>query len=250
VSGEVVLQAEGLVKRYGGLTAVAGVSLRLRQGEILGLIGPNGAGKSTLFSLLAGSVAPSAGTVALGGQQLTGLPAFRVARAGLVRTHQIVRPFAALTLLENAQVAAHHARGPRRDPREAAREALRFTGLGDRADALPGSLTLAGRKRLELARALALQPRVLLLDEVIAGVNPAEAQEMTALIRSLRDQRGISLVMTEHVMPAVMSLSDHLIVLDAGRLIAEGRPEAIARDPAVIAAYLGQRRAPAAEVAR
>ena len=246
-----ILRAEGLVKRYGGLTAVGGVSLGLRQGEILGLIGPNGAGKSTLFSMLAGSVPPSEGRVYLGEQELTGLPAWRVARAGVVRTHQIVRPFAALTLLENVEVAALHAsrslQGEPQDPREAAWEALRFTGLDGRANELPGSLTLAGRKRLELARALALRPRVILLDEVIAGVNPAEAQEMTALIRKLRDERGVSIVMTEHVMPAVMSLSDHILVLDAGRLIAEGKPSEVVKDPNVIAAYLGQSHAPDAK---
>jgi branched-chain amino acid transport system ATP-binding protein len=242
-----VLRAEGLVKRYGGLTAVGGVSLGLREGEILGLIGPNGAGKSTLFSMLAGSVPPTEGHVYLGAEELTGLPAWRVARLGVVRTHQIVRPFAALTLLENVEVAALHAPGASVDPHDAAWEALRFTGLDARATELPGSLTLAGRKRLELARALALRPRVVLLDEVIAGVNPAEAQEMTLLIRRMRDERGVSIVMTEHVMPAVMSLSDHILVLDAGRLIAEGKPAEIVKDPNVIAAYLGQSHAPEAK---
>jgi branched-chain amino acid transport system ATP-binding protein len=236
-----LLTARGLSRRFGGLLAVDGVDLDLREGEILGVIGPNGAGKTTLFALLSGSLRPTAGRVALDGQDLTGLPAHRVARAGLVRTHQIVRPFANLTVLENVLVAArHHRRHGAAHATSRARAALERVGLGDRAGHLPGSLTLAGRKRLELARALALRPRVLLLDEVIAGVNPAEAQEMGQLIRRARDDRGVSIVMTEHVMPAVMSLSDHLCVLDAGRLIAEGKPEEIVRNPEVIAAYLGK----------
>ena len=243
---EPLLRAESLVKRYGGLTAVGGVSLRLEAGRILGLIGPNGAGKSTLFAMLAGSTKPSSGQVFLEGRELTGLPAYRSARAGVVRTHQIVRPFTALTLLENAAVGALHAPGARGiDPHTAAWEVLRFVGLDGRAHELPGGLTLAGRKRLELARALALRPKVLLLDEVIAGVNPAEAKEMALLIRRARDDRGVSLIMTEHVMPAVMSLADHLVVLDAGKLIAEGKPEEIVANPEVIAAYLGNAHASA-----
>ena len=235
-----VLRAEGLVKRYGGLTAVGGVSLQLGPREILGLIGPNGAGKSTLFSLLAGSTPPTEGRVFVGAQELTHRPAYVAARAGVVRTHQIVRPFSALTVLENAAVAALHAPLPHAvDALTAARDALAFVGLEDRAEHLPATLTLSGRKRLEIARALALRPRVLLLDEVIAGVNPAEALELAALIRRLRDERGVSIVMTEHVMAAVMRLCDRVMVLDAGRRIAEGSPAEVVANPAVIAAYLG-----------
>ncbi len=236
-----VLKAQGLTKRFGGLKAVDDVDLQLQQGQILGLIGPNGAGKSTCFAMLAGSIPPTAGRVFLGDRELTGMPAFRVARIGVVRTHQIVRPFVSLTVLENAIVAAVQCSG--RDhagARALAREVLRFVGLEERRHQYPSGLTLAGRKKLEMARALACAPKVLLLDEVVAGVNPAEAQEMARLIRRARDERGLSIVMIEHVMPAVMSLSDQVLVLDAGRLIAAGAPQEIVRHPDVIAAYLGK----------
>ncbi len=239
-----VLRAERLSKRFGGLKAVDDVTLTLEEGRILGLIGPNGAGKSTCFSMLAGSTPPSAGRVFLGEKEITGVPAFRAARAGVVRTHQIVRPFANLSIFENAVVAAVQCAG--RDhsgARALAREVLEFTGLDKRRHEYPAGLTLAGRKRLEMARALACCPRVLLLDEVIAGVNPVEAQEMVALIRRIRDERRVSIIMTEHVMAAVMRLCEQVIVLDAGRLIASGEPKHIVQNPEVIAAYLGTRHA-------
>jgi branched-chain amino acid transport system ATP-binding protein len=242
-----ILAGESVSKHFGGLKAVDQVDFELHQGEILGLIGPNGAGKTTLFSVAAGSVPPTAGRVLLEGRQVSGRSAHRSVHLGICRTHQIVRPFARLTVLENVLVGHYHGRpadAGAGDPRRVATEILDFIGLAGRAEQLPGQLTLAGRKRLEVARALATGPRVLLLDEVIAGLNPVETTAMVELIRQIRD-RGVSIIMIEHVMNAVMNLSDRVLVLDHGRKIVEGTPTEVAADPRVITAYLGSDGEPA-----
>jgi branched-chain amino acid transport system ATP-binding protein len=236
-----LLVGESVCKYFGGLKAVDDVSFTLHEGEILGLIGPNGAGKTTLFSVAAGSTPATRGRVLLEGKEVSGKVAHRSVHQGICRTHQIVRPFARLSVLENVLVGHHYGRpGPGHGtPREHALGLLEFIGLGDRVDALPSELTLAGRKRLEVARALATAPRVLLLDEVVAGLNPVEGQRLVDLIRQIRD-RGTSIIMIEHVMHAVMGLSDRVMVLDHGRTIAEGVPQEIVDNPAVIEAYFGR----------
>ncbi len=232
------LVVEGIVKRFGGLTALGGVSLTVEPGEIVGLIGPNGAGKTTLFGVISGFVPPDAGRVRLGGRDLAGLAPHEVCRLGLARTFQLVRPFARLSVLENVAVAAlvrHPTRGAALD---AAAAALARVGLEGRAEEPAGSLPLGLRKRLEIARALATEPKVLLLDETLAGLTAGETDQMVAALGRLRDG-GMAIVVIEHVMRAVMALSDRIVVLHHGEVIASGTPAAVSADPAVIEAYLG-----------
>jgi branched-chain amino acid transport system ATP-binding protein len=234
-----LLRVESVSKSFGGLRAVHRVSCDLAEGEILALIGPNGAGKTTLFHMVSGFLPPDEGTVTFAGEPLAGLRPHDICLRGLVRTFQVARPFLRLSVLENVVVGALERVKHRRDAVTIAEEVLEVTGLTGKADSPGHSLTLPDRKRLELARALATGPRALLLDEVMAGLNPTETGWLIDLIRAVH-ARGITILLIEHVMKAVMSLSQRVMVLSYGELIAEGRPEEIVRDRKVIEAYLGE----------
>ncbi|MGH6789012.1 MAG: ABC transporter ATP-binding protein [Pseudolabrys sp.] len=235
-----LLDATNLNKRFGGVHAVEELSFTVNQGEILGLIGPNGAGKSTVFNLINGVITPDTGKIVFDGADITGLPPYTVARQGLARAHQIMQPLLGLTVLENCMVGACFGRENMGlgDARDAAREVAESVGLGARIDALAGSLTTGGKKRLEMARALSARPKLLLLDEVLAGLNPTEIGRMIETVRGIR-KSGVTIFMIEHVMRAIMSLSDRIVVLNLGRKLAEGLPREIAENPDVIKAYLG-----------
>ncbi|QXM26305.1 ABC transporter ATP-binding protein [Elioraea tepida] len=230
--------AEYVTVRFGGLVAVNDASVPVPEGKIVGLIGPNGAGKTTLFATIAGFQRPNAGRIVFAGRDITRLPPHRRARLGIARTFQIVQPFAGLTVRENIAVGAHLRHVARAEALAAAEAVAQRVGLEPLLDLPAAALTVAGRKRLELARALATEPRLLLLDEVLAGLNPSEVRDMIPVIRAIRDD-GVTVLMIEHVMQAVMALAEEVHVLAEGRIIARGAPEAVARDPAVIEAYLG-----------
>ena len=234
-----MLTVEHLTKRFGGLVAVDDASLSVPEGAIVALIGPNGAGKTTLFATIAGFLRPDSGRVRLRDTDITGERPDRICARGMVRTFQITQPFAHLTVLENVMVGAYLRTGVRSEAAEVARRTAERVGMGGRLDAMAGDLTVAGRKRLELARALATAPRLLLLDEVMAGLNPTEIEEIVAVIRAIRDD-GVTILLIEHVMQAVMSLAEHIHVLNDGRMIADGTPAEIAANAAVIEAYLGK----------
>ena len=235
-----ILEARGLVRRFGGLTAVDRVDLRLDAGEALGLIGPNGAGKTTLFNLLAGQLRADNGSIRLLGREVQGRPPHQICHLGLARTFQVPRPFLSLSVFDAVLVGARFGRAtPDQSPWSVARRCLRRTGLTRRRHDPVGSLNLAERKRLDLARAIASNPRVLLVDEAAAGLNPAEVRETVDLLRDIRDA-GVGIVYVEHVMEAVLELSDRVQVLNQGGTIAVGAPDEVMRDPLVIEAYLGR----------
>lgn len=234
-----MLKLERLSKRFGGLQAVDDVSLQVPQGSLTALIGPNGAGKTTLFALMSGFIKPDQGQVFLQGREITGQSPDRNARLGMTRTFQIVQPFAAQTVRENIAVGAHLHMRSRSQALAQAEQVARDVGLHSQLDKPAADLTVAGRKRLELARALATQPKLLLLDEVLAGLNPQEIAEMIPVVRAIAN-RGITVLMIEHVMQAVMSLAEQVWVLAQGRLIAHGTPAEVTRNPQVVQAYLGQ----------
>ena len=233
-----MLEAHNVTKRFGGLVAVSQASLKVAQGSIVALIGPNGAGKTTLFAAMTGFHKPDSGSVTFDGADITGLMPHAIARRGLVRTFQIVQPFGALSVRENIAVGAHLREPDRQTALARAGEIATRLGMGSMLDQPAATLTVAGRKRLEVARALATSPKLILLDEVMAGLNPTEIDEIVPIIRAVRDA-GTTVLLIEHVMRAVMRLSERVYVLNQGRMIAEGTPQEVAARPEVVEAYLG-----------
>jgi branched-chain amino acid transport system ATP-binding protein len=235
-----LLQVQEMTKTFGGLTANHKINIHLEEGKIVGLIGPNGAGKTTLFNCISGFYKPDSGSVLFDGREITGMPPHLICKLGLSRTFQKVRIFKDMTVLDNVMVGAFCRYSQRPRAQREAEEVLAFAGLADKADTPGHSLTIADKKRVEIARALATRPRMLLLDEAIAGLNPKETEEAINLINAIRD-RGITILLVEHVMEAIMPISDCIVVLESGMKIAEGVTKEIVRNPKVIQAYLGER---------
>jgi branched-chain amino acid transport system ATP-binding protein len=237
-----LLEVEGLTRFFGGLRAVGNLSFSVAEGEILGLIGPNGAGKTTVFNLVTGFVRPSQGSIRLDGRSVVGLKPHAVAHRGIARTFQIVKPFPGLSVRENVTLAAFLRHRARADAEAAATRVLERLGLAHRAPTLASQLTLMDQKRLEMAKALATEPRVLLLDEPMGGLNPSEVDAASEMVRGIR-QGGVTVVLVEHVMKAIMRISDRVVVMNHGEKIADGPPAQVVQDAAVIAAYFGKRAA-------
>jgi branched-chain amino acid transport system ATP-binding protein len=240
VSSVPLLETRNVWQRFGGVVANSDVSIAVAPGELVGLIGPNGAGKSTLFNLIAGVTPPTQGSIHFGGEDVTALPAPERCKRGIARTFQVVKSFESMSVIDNVIVGSLVRTSRVADARSHTLEVLDFTGLLARAQAPASELIPAEKRRLEVARALATSPKLLLLDEVLTGLTPSEAQKGVDLVRRIRD-RGITILMVEHVMEIVMPLVDRAIVLDLGRVLAEGKPADIVRDPRVISAYLGER---------
>jgi branched-chain amino acid transport system ATP-binding protein len=236
-----LLEGRKINKSFGGVQALSQVDFAVEQGTIVALIGPNGAGKTTLFNVVAGTFKPSSGQVMFDGRDITGLPANTVCRLGMARTFQVTRPFAAMTCLENIMVAAvnRHPHASRSFIEDLARQKMDFVGLADLQGVEARHLNVVQKKRLEMARAMATEPKLLLLDEVLGGLNTQEIQQAEEFIRSLRDRFGLTVLWIEHVMGAVMQAAEHVIVLDQGRVLLAGTPQEVVHDPSVIQAYLG-----------
>ena len=242
-NGKLILEVEGLSKSFGGLMAVKDLNLKIYEGNILGVIGPNGSGKTTAFNLITGFLKPDEGKVKFRDNDITGIKSHQICKAGIARTFQLVKPFARITVLQNVMAGRAYGRRPARGIKQAkseAEELLEFTGLSSKRSVVAGQLGLPDRKRLEITRALATKPELLLLDETMAGLNPAETQDAMRLMKEIRAS-GITLMLVEHVMQVVLGMSDRIVVINAGEKIAEGKPEHIVSNKEVIAAYLGRR---------